>query len=164
MTDSYIGASIKNDRTFERSISFIRVTWQFYWLWFLTIWRRQLPLTPRPIYMSLAMDSRLALFFTAFIIPLCNAVTLYYQPGQTPLAEATSTAAGAAYTGLAAYNPLVLTPPPPPGPANFTTQFSLPLTNAVPSQASIQQSGSFFGFSVEMSVVNQVCESKHLDF
>ena len=161
MADSYIGAHIKADRTLERSTSFIRITWRY-----CQPFCSSNPTTSnwRPVNMAPKSGSRLTFFFlTAIIIPQCHAVTIYYQPGQTPLADTTSTAAGATYTGLAAYNPVVLTPPPPPGPANLTTQFTLPLTNTVPSQASIQQSGSFFGFSIEMSVVNQVCESWNLN-
>lgn len=91
----------------------------------------------------------------------CNAVTVYYQPIQSQLAAAAAQAAlpAANYTGLPAYNPLVLQAPPPPGPTALPTQFNLPVPSAVPAGASIQQNGSFFGFSIEMSVVNQVCES-----
>ena len=82
-------------------------------------------------------------------------VTVYYEPGaQATLA---STGAAANYTGAAAYNPTTLNPPPPPGAQALPTQFAIPLvTNAVPAGVSIPQSGSFFGFSIEMSVVNQV--------
>ncbi|KAF8816878.1 hypothetical protein BYT27DRAFT_7127069 [Phlegmacium glaucopus] len=83
-----------------------------------------------------------------------QAVTVY---SQAPLAATTTgTAAAGSYTGAAAYNPTTLNPPPPPGPQALTTQFSIQLQNAVPPGASIQQGGSFFGFSIEMSVVNQV--------
>ena len=69
---------------------------------------------------------------------------------------ATGTALSANYTGSAAYNPNTLNAPAPPGPAGLPTQFALQLSNIVPPGASIAQSGSFFGFSIEMSVVNQV--------
>lgn len=88
------------------------------------------------------------------------AVTVYYQPVQTLLAaeasQASAVAAGAKYTGIPAYNPVVLQPPAPPGPTLLPTQFTVQLTDAVPQTASKPQDGSFFGFSVEMSVVNQV--------
>ncbi|KAJ3503352.1 hypothetical protein NLJ89_g8478 [Agrocybe chaxingu] len=86
----------------------------------------------------------------------CLAVTIYYVNGQTPLNAATTTSAGAAYTGLSAYDPTTLQAPAPPGPSVVPTSFALQLTNAVPNGASITQNGSFFGFSIEMSVVNQV--------
>ena len=87
-------------------------------------------------------------------------VTVYYQSGaQAALsASATRTGATANYTGAAAYNPTILNAPPPPGSQALPTQFSIQLNNAVPPGASIQQNGSFFGFSIEMSVVNQVCK------
>jgi hypothetical protein len=81
-------------------------------------------------------------------------ITVYYQPGQTPLGTATGTASVAAYTGAAAYDPTVLTPPAVPNP--FNTQFNIQLQNGGTPGVSIQQSGSFMGFSIEMSVANQV--------
>jgi hypothetical protein len=95
------------------------------------------------------------IFFSFFLtLNLVNAVTVYYQPGQSPLATGTGTAAGANYTGAAAYDPTILTPPPIPSPLN--TQFSIQLQNGGTPNVSIQQPGSFMGFSIEMSVVNQV--------
>ena len=83
-------------------------------------------------------------------------ITVY---SQIPLGQATATAAAANYTGAAQYDPKVLTPPPIPNPAP-STQFTLQLQSS--SQAvqglSIMQSGTFLGFSIEMSVVNQVRE------
>ena len=92
-------------------------------------------------------------------------VTIYHLPGQVimgPAATAgtaTSTATGSAatYTGAAAYDPTTLDPPalPDPRPA---TQFSIKLSNNEPSGLSIPQKGDFMGFSIEFSVVEQVCE------
>ncbi|TFK36088.1 hypothetical protein BDQ12DRAFT_737177 [Crucibulum laeve] len=82
-------------------------------------------------------------------------VTVWYQQGQEPLASTTSSGSAAAYTGAAAYNPTVLTAPAPPNPA-ISTQFAIQLQNGGTPGVSIPQSGSFFGFSIEMSVVNQV--------
>ncbi|OCH90122.1 hypothetical protein OBBRIDRAFT_793583 [Obba rivulosa] len=73
------------------------------------------------------------------------------------------TAAGTAvfdpgnYTGDAAFNPVILAPPPLPSPAP-PTQFTVQLPNNAQNQPglSIPQSGSFLGFSIEMSVVTQV--------
>ncbi|KAI0354195.1 glycoside hydrolase family 79 protein [Trametes cingulata] len=83
-----------------------------------------------------------------------RAVTVY---GQVPIATTTSYAPGATYTGLAAYDPRILDPPPLPNPlpANqFGIQLSASASNV--QGLSIPVSGAFFGFSVEMSVVNQV--------
>ena len=92
-------------------------------------------------------------------IQRCSAsITVYYQNGQTPLATVSSTASSANYTGLVAYNPLTLNAPAPPAASAFPTNFALQISSTVPSGASIRQNGSFFGFSIEMSVVNQVCE------
>ncbi len=71
-------------------------------------------------------------------------------------ATGASSASPSAYTA-AAFNSVVLQAPqvPVPGPP---TQFNLSLQSSSQSVAflSIPQSGSFFGFSVEFSVVNQV--------
>ena len=87
-----------------------------------------------------------------------NAVTVY---GQTPLGMTqTSSAVGDAgpTPTSPAYDKTVLIPPEPPQPP--TTGFGLelqPQAASVPN-LSIQQSGAFLGFSIEMSVVNQVRE------
>jgi hypothetical protein len=85
-------------------------------------------------------------------------VTVYYEPkaAQVVLGTGTGTGAAASYTGAAAYNPTTLVAPPPPGPQALPTQLAIQLPNTVPPGASIPQNGSFFGFSIEMSVVNQV--------
>ncbi|EMD34946.1 glycoside hydrolase family 79 protein [Gelatoporia subvermispora B] len=84
--------------------------------------------------------------------------------GVTASATITSdTAAGTAvndpgnYTGDAAFNPVILAAPPIPSPAP-PTQFTVQLPNNAQNQPglSIQQDGSFLGFSIEMSVVTQV--------
>ncbi|KDR78253.1 hypothetical protein GALMADRAFT_119254 [Galerina marginata CBS 339.88] len=107
-------------------------------------------MTNRVLRISLALFS-LSLLHVEHV----RGVTIYKQIAQTQLAmEAQATSAN--YTGPAAYSPVVLNAPPPPGPSAFPTQFPLTLTKAVPANASIPQNGSFFGFSVEMSVVNQV--------
>ncbi|KAK7447749.1 hypothetical protein VKT23_014007 [Stygiomarasmius scandens] len=91
-------------------------------------------------------------------------LTIYYQQGHTPGATSTqtNTAAAANYTGSAAYNPTVLQPPALPNPMPVL-QFDIQLQGA-PSGVSIPQEGSFMGFSIEMSVVNQVLgrNSTHL--
>lgn len=76
------------------------------------------------------------------------------------MGQSTSTAASASYTGAAAYDPTVLTAPAIPNPAP-PTQFTLELQSSgdAVQGLSIRQSGSFLGFSIETSVVNQVRES-----
>jgi hypothetical protein len=88
------------------------------------------------------------------------AVTVY---SQQPLGQATATATvsgvAANYTGSAAYDPTVLNPPPLPDPKP-AGQFGLQLqasADAMPG-LSIPQKGTFMGFSIEMSVINQVRE------
>jgi hypothetical protein len=79
-------------------------------------------------------------------------VTVYNNYGE---AEAQATSTSTAYTGYQAFNPLVLDPPPVPSPAP-STKFALPLKNGEQSGLSIQQNGSFFGFSIEFSATNQI--------
>jgi hypothetical protein len=91
----------------------------------------------------------------AHLLGYAKGVTVYYVPGQSPFQ--TTTASAANYTGAAAYNPTVLTPPP--VPTDLNTNFAIQLSNGgTPPGASIPQLGQFFGFSIEMSVVNQVRE------
>lgn len=88
---------------------------------------------------------------------LVNAsITVYHQ---VPLGDSTTTAAAANYTGAAAYDPTVLTPPP--VPSGLTTQFGIQLSSssATVQGLSIPQRGSFMGFSIEFTVVNQICQS-----
>lgn len=98
-------------------------------------------------------------------------VTVY---GQIPLAQAStasvsgtssgvSSAAAASYTGSAAYDPTILVAPDPPSPAP-AMQFTIELQSATASVQglSIPQAGTFYGFSVEFSVINQVCEYPNL--
>jgi hypothetical protein len=84
------------------------------------------------------------------------AVTAYGPHVQSPLV--TTTAASASYTGAASYDQTILTAPPPPNPPP-PTQFNVELqTGGDLSGLSIQQEGSFFGFSIEFSVTTQVRE------
>lgn len=94
-------------------------------------------------------------FFTT-----ARAVTVY---GQIPLGQ-TSSATGAnpeatAKSLLAAYDETLLTPPALPNdraPTAFT--LNLQASNASVNGISIMQHGSFYGFSIEMSVITQVSE------
>ncbi|KAJ7235652.1 glycoside hydrolase family 79 protein [Mycena rebaudengoi] len=80
-------------------------------------------------------------------------ITVYYAPGQVPFV--TTSAAASDYTGVAAYNPTTLLPPPVPTPA-VPSSFPVALRTGGTPGASIPQLGSFVGFSIEMSVSNQV--------
>jgi hypothetical protein len=107
----------------------------------------------------LAMILSILLTYLSLLHVVRASVTVY---SQIPLGKATATAASANYTGAAAYDPKVLTPPPIPNPAP-PTQFPLVLQSS--SQAvqglSIIQSGPFLGFSIETSVINQIREYSH---
>ncbi|KIY53575.1 glycoside hydrolase family 79 protein [Fistulina hepatica ATCC 64428] len=85
------------------------------------------------------------------------AVTVY---GQTPLgqtASGTSSATASAQTTYAAYNDTLIAPPsvPHPGPATAFT-LNIQYTNTSVSGLGVPVHGSFWGFSIEMSVMNQV--------
>ena len=98
-----------------------------------------------------------SLFSLFFVSGLASAeITVYYTQKQWQ-ASATESAGAANYTGAAAYDPTVLNPPAVPDPLPPTT-FDIQLPQAGFSGMSIVQEGSFFGFSIEMSVVNQVRE------
>ena len=82
------------------------------------------------------------------------AVTIYTQ---VPFGTSTTTgSASPTFTGAAAYDPTTLTPPPVPSPA-IPNQFFIQLFSGGMQNLSIQQSGSFVGFSVELSVADQIC-------
>lgn len=86
---------------------------------------------------------------------LARAVTVYSQVpmGVTP----TTSASSSTYTGAAAYDPTVLNAPALPNPLP-PTQFGIQLSTSASdvTALSIQLSGAFLGFSIEMSVVDQV--------
>lgn len=87
-------------------------------------------------------------------------ITVYSQVPLGQMGSETSTSADPAATTLAAYNDTLLQPPPVPNPAP-PTQFTLELqTNAgaVTGLSIPHQDGSLWGFSIEMSVVTQVCK------
>ncbi|KAJ7064929.1 glycoside hydrolase family 79 protein [Mycena amicta] len=85
-------------------------------------------------------------------------ITVYGETGQIPMTA--TTAAAATVTTAAAYNTTVLTPPAVPDPAP-STAFTLTLQAASSSVTglSIPIKPTFFGFSVEMSVITQLCGS-----
>ncbi|KAK7018564.1 Glyco-hydro-79C domain-containing protein [Favolaschia claudopus] len=80
-------------------------------------------------------------------------ITVYHQQDQQ--AAFATTASGATYTGVAAYNPTQLVAPPVPSPA-VLTNIPINLQQSGTPGLSIKHKGRFFGFSVEMSVANQV--------
>lgn len=69
----------------------------------------------------------------------------------------TTTASGSSYTGPAAFDPTTLNAPPVPVPPP-PTSFNVELQTAGTFGASIAQKGNFFGFSIEFSVIDLVCE------
>jgi hypothetical protein len=97
------------------------------------------------------IHSLLPLFFSV----AQASVTVHYVPTQATFNTATSSAAAAGYTGAAAYNPTVLQPPPVPNPKP-ATNFNIQLQPGGMPGLSITLPSSFFGFSIEFSVANQV--------
>lgn len=93
--------------------------------------------------------------FILYMLSAAGAVTVY---SQLPMAiTPTTSAPGSTYTGAAAYDPTVLSAPPIPNPPP-PTQFGIQLysnASSVP-RLSIPLNGAFLGFSIEMSVVDQV--------
>ncbi|KIK59064.1 glycoside hydrolase family 79 protein [Collybiopsis luxurians FD-317 M1] len=107
------------------------------------------------------MESLIRSFILVAVLlrPVYANITVYGITGQQVLdgQTATNTAAAANYTGSAAYNPTVLNAPQiPTGDQAPATQFTIQLQNGGTSGLSITQQGSFLGFSIEMSVANQV--------
>lgn len=82
-------------------------------------------------------------------------VTVYGYAGA--VASSTDTAKEPSYTGMQAYNPVVLQPPPLPVPPPANA-FTVNVHNTAPNGVSIKLPGSFMGFSIEFSVLNQVCQ------
>ena len=99
-----------------------------------------------------------ALLALVYIADVQASVTVY---SQVPFREFTKTVSAALtnYTAHAMYDPVILNPPTlPPLPS---TQFSLTLGASSTTQGGLSGAvpGSFWGFSVEMSVADQLCES-----
>ena len=117
---------------------------------------------------SMLLRPVLVLFGLVRLFQLSDAVTVYNQAGpMNP--SATSGSSGAQATlgnvgwvsALNAYNNVRLQPPALPSPMPSTT-FALALPNQAEhmSGLSIPQRGDFYGFSIEMSVVEQVSECR----
>ncbi|THH18225.1 hypothetical protein EW146_g2708 [Bondarzewia mesenterica] len=103
------------------------------------------------------------LSFALALTGLVDAQMTVYEPqgqvifGGTESASGTTTASAAAatYTGAAAYDPTVLNAPAVPNPAP-NTSFEIQLYSGGMNGLSIQHTGAFYGFSIEMSVSNQI--------
>ncbi|KAF7322011.1 Glyco-hydro-79C domain-containing protein [Mycena kentingensis (nom. inval.)] len=108
------------------------------------------PSFPAATTMALRLALVLAVLHSAL-----GSVTVYHV--QQPLTTAPPTSTGAAagnYTGHAAYNPSTLLAPA--VPTGIMTNIPINLQNSGTTGMSIKQKGSFIGFSIEMSVTNQV--------
>ncbi|KAJ7031869.1 hypothetical protein C8F04DRAFT_1109322 [Mycena alexandri] len=103
-----------------------------------------IPLPVRSLGLFLALTA---------VVPCYGKITVYHA-NQAAFATASAVPA-AQYSGVQAYSPVTLTPPPVPSPAIAST-IPVRLQNAGTIGMSIPQPGSFMGFSVEMSVTNQV--------
>ncbi|WWC86516.1 uncharacterized protein L201_001393 [Kwoniella dendrophila CBS 6074] len=109
--------------------------------------------------------SPISLFTTLSLLSLITAQSLtVYKAGETTAtASATTSAASGTYTGLAAYDPTVLTPPSPPSQAVTSYTLNLPSNGQAVLDGgyslSIPQKGNFLGFSVELSIANSLMGS-----
>lgn len=84
-----------------------------------------------------------------------KAVTVY---SQVRLGQSTrTTTSQASNTAHATYDPKELTPPILPNLTSTLFALSLGATNDTQSGLSMPVPGSFYGFSIEMSVANQIC-------
>lgn len=106
----------------------------------------------RPAWLSLVSLGILSFLPSSAASP---DVTVYTGQATT---TSTSSAAGSTYTGLPAYDTTVLTPPSAPQPP--TTSYSLSLPDSTQDlgnySLSITQKGNFLGFSIELSVADNV--------
>ena len=113
-----------------------------------------------PLLVAFIMRSP-ALLLPALLATCSSAQVTVYKPVQQVIfngdssGTSTVTAAAASYTGAAAYNTTQLQPPAVPNPPINTT-IDIALTSGALPAMSVAQNGAFFGFSIEMSVVNQM--------
>ncbi|CAE6456102.1 unnamed protein product [Rhizoctonia solani] len=103
---------------------------------------------------SLGMVRLWAIILVAVVAISKAEVTVYRFGDQGAYTSTTTSANAASYTGSAAYDPTVLTPPAPP--AQFNRDFVILLRQGEPENASIPIPGSYLGFSIELSVANRV--------
>lgn len=107
----------------------------------------------------MALHTLLFAFFAALAAVQAQ-VTIYGIEGVKAVTSGTNSASAPIATKiLAAYNERILDPPPLPNPLppnQFTIQLAADAGDV--NGLSIPQSGAFYGFSVEMSVVTQCSE------
>jgi hypothetical protein len=107
------------------------------------------------LFLFLAIMLLFALWSLGMLGAARASVTVY---GQVPIGI--SSALAPTGTVAAAYNDTTLQPPAVPSPAPPTAfTLSLQAANKTVSGLSIPIHGTFFGFSVEMSVITQLCSS-----
>ncbi|BEJ01656.1 hypothetical protein CcaverHIS631_0603380 [Cutaneotrichosporon cavernicola] len=91
------------------------------------------------------------------LVPVAFPLTLYNGKDtstQLPTVSATLGVPPPVYTGLAAYDPLILIPPPPPQPPTTEVKIGIPVSpNTQGYPLSKTQRGNFLGFSIELSIV-----------
>jgi len=127
-----------------------------------------------PSAMSSASSSRprqrslfsvvLPLLFAAALLPTLASAQLTVYTSRADQGTTTTpvdpAAPSASYTGLPAYDPLRLTPPPPPQPPVNSYTLTIPGTTRTALEQglalSIPQRGNFLGFSIELSVANNI--------
>ncbi|KAF7290147.1 Glyco-hydro-79C domain-containing protein [Mycena indigotica] len=95
---------------------------------------------------------RLALLLALVSQHAFGDITVYHA--QRPMTTGVNSAGVPSHTGLPAYDPTTLNPPP--IPADVMKTIPVNLLNSGTVGMSIKQKGSFMGFSIEMSVTNQV--------
>lgn len=106
------------------------------------------------MYRSLFPKWSSALPLLVLLAPVTRALTVYNYEGAVPT---TVSGVTPAYTGYLAFDPATLAPPALPTPAPSNT-LNIALNAASPAGLSIKQNGSFFGFSIEFSLLTQICE------
>lgn len=90
-------------------------------------------------------------------LPFVSAVTLYTIPGPAATGTANPAFQTAICIGAVPCDGSQLTPTPNPG--NITTAINIQLTDGGYPGLGIPVSGNFLGFSIELSVANQLCTS-----
>jgi hypothetical protein len=99
----------------------------------------------------------LSAFLPSFFMSINAEVTIYTTLEATPTAGASTSVDSSVPTTLMAYNNVICTPPPLPNPAP-PNNFPVQLYPGGMANLSLPQIGSYVGFSIELSVSNQVCE------
>lgn len=120
-----------------------------------------LPNIPLVAVLILSTVMILSALWGLYLLGSANAVTIY---GQVPFGQMSAAAVGPQATGPPvkippAYDETMLDPPALPNeraPTQFT--LNLPMSNGSVPGLSILQRGTFYGFSVEMSVITQLRE------